>query len=49
MLVFWNLRAAWTGGRRWPAKVWSIVLAVSAAAGLRVAVVFHLVTFGVHY
>ena len=24
--ILWNLRAVWTGDRRWPAKTWSIML-----------------------
>src|SRR6185312_627055 len=35
-----NLRAVWTGARRWPAKTWSIVLSLSAFFVLWVAVVF---------
>jgi len=46
----WNLRTVWSGAtRRWPAKVWSVVLAVSAIVVLWVAFVFHLIGFGVYY
>jgi len=49
LLMLWNLRAAWLGGRRWPARVWSVVLSVSAATVLWVAVVFKLISFGTNY
>ena len=26
LLTLWNLKAVWTGKRRWPAKLWSVVL-----------------------
>jgi CubicO group peptidase (beta-lactamase class C family) len=45
-----NLRAVWMGGaRRWPVRIWSIVLTVSAFFVLWVAAVFHLLSFGVNY
>jgi hypothetical protein len=44
-----NLRAAWSGGRRWPAKTWSVVLALSAFFVLWVAFVFNLMSLGVNY
>jgi CubicO group peptidase (beta-lactamase class C family) len=48
-LILWNLRMVWTGGRRWPAKVWSIVLTLSALIVLYVAIVFNLFNFGLNY
>jgi CubicO group peptidase (beta-lactamase class C family) len=48
-LILWNLRMVWTGERRWPAKVWSIVLALSALIVLYVAIVFNLFNFGLNY
>jgi CubicO group peptidase (beta-lactamase class C family) len=48
-LILWNLRMVWTGERRWPAKVWSIVLALSALIVLYVAIVFNLFNFGLYY
>jgi hypothetical protein len=48
-LILWNLKAVWTGKRRWPAKVWSIVLALSALTVLWVAFVFNLINFGTNY
>jgi CubicO group peptidase (beta-lactamase class C family) len=50
VFILWNLRTVWSGAtRRWPAKVWSVVLAVSAIVVLWVAFVFHLIGFGVYY
>jgi CubicO group peptidase (beta-lactamase class C family) len=48
-LILWNLRAVWSGQRRWPAKVWSIVLAVSAFILLWIAFVFHLIGFSANF
>jgi CubicO group peptidase (beta-lactamase class C family) len=48
-LMLWNLWAVWSGTRRWPAKVWSIVLALSAFIVLWVALAFKLISFGVNY
>ena len=31
-LMLWNLKAVWSGARRWPAKVWSVVLGDLAPA-----------------
>ncbi len=49
VLMLVNLRAVWSGRRRWPAKVWSVVLVLSALAMLWIAVVFNLIGFGVNY
>jgi hypothetical protein len=49
VLMLWNLRAVWLGARRWPAKVWSIVLTVSALTVLWAAVVGKLISFGANY
>ena len=49
VFILLNLRAVWTGARRWPAKVWSIVLVLSAFVALWVAFAFHLIGFGVYY
>jgi CubicO group peptidase (beta-lactamase class C family) len=48
-LMLWNLWTAWNGARRWPAKVWSIVLALAASMVLWVAFAFNLISFGVLY
>ena len=47
--IAWNLWTVWQGTRRWPAKLWSIVLALSAFIVLWFAVVFHLFTFGIYF
>ena len=48
-LTLWNLKAVWTGPRRWPAKLWSVLLAFSAFILLWIAFVFHLIGWGVNY
>jgi CubicO group peptidase (beta-lactamase class C family) len=48
-LIAWNLWTVWQGTRRWPAKVWSIVLALSAFIVLWVAFVFNLFSFGIYF
>jgi CubicO group peptidase (beta-lactamase class C family) len=47
--IVWNLVTVWKGARRWPAKTWSIVLALSAFVVLWIAFTFHLFTFGVYF
>jgi CubicO group peptidase (beta-lactamase class C family) len=49
MLMLLNLRAVWTGRRRWPAKVWSVVLSLASLTVLWVAFVFKLMGFGANY
>jgi len=48
-VMLWHLWTVWNGTRRWPAKVWSIVLALAAFAVLWVAVAFNLIGFGLYY
>jgi hypothetical protein len=48
-LILWNLRAVYSGARRWPAKVWSIVLTLSAIVMLWIAFLFHLIGFSANY
>jgi CubicO group peptidase (beta-lactamase class C family) len=48
-LALWNLWMVWSGKRRWPAKVWSIVLTISAFVLLWVAFAFNLFSFGLYY
>jgi CubicO group peptidase (beta-lactamase class C family) len=48
-LIAWNLWTVWKGTRRWPAKMWSIVLALSAFIVLWVAFVFNLFSFGIYF
>ena len=47
--ILWNLRTVWAGNRRWPAKTWSLVLALAAAAVLWTGIVFKLISFGLNY
>jgi len=48
-LILWNLGTVWRGERRWPAKVWSIVLALSACIVLWFAGCCNLLRIGVNY
>ncbi len=48
-LMLWNFKAVWSGERRWPAKVWSIVLVISAGTVLWVALACKLLSFGTNY
>ena len=48
-VMLWHLRTVWSGTRRWPAKLWSIVLALSAFFVLWVAFAFKLIGFGLYY
>ena len=48
-LIAWNLWTVWKGTRRWPAKVWSIVLALSAFIVLWIAFTFNLFSLGVYF
>jgi CubicO group peptidase (beta-lactamase class C family) len=47
--IAWNLWTVWQGTRRWPAKVWSILLALSAFIVLWIAFVFNLFSFGIYF
>ena len=49
ILILQNLNAVWAGQRRWPARIWSIVLALSAFFVLWVAFVFELIRMGANY
>jgi CubicO group peptidase (beta-lactamase class C family) len=50
IFILMNLRSVWSvGTRRWPAKLWSVVLTVSALVVLWIAFAFHLIGFGVYY
>lgn len=48
-LVGWNVYAVWSGRRRWPARLWSIVLALAAIIVLWVGWAFHLTGVGTNY
>jgi len=49
LAMLWNLKVVWCGARRWPARTWSVVLALSAAIVLWIALVFRLIAFSAHY
>jgi hypothetical protein len=49
VVMGWHLWAVWTGRRRWPAKIWSVALTLSAVVVLWVAVAFRIASFGVNY
>ena len=49
LVLTWNVWVTWSGGRRWPAKVWSIALLLAAAIAVWVAIAFDLLSFGVNY
>jgi len=48
-VMLWNVMAVWGGGRRWPAKVWSLVLVLSSVFVLWVAWVCKLLVVGTDY
>jgi CubicO group peptidase (beta-lactamase class C family) len=47
--LIWAASIAWTGKRRWPGKLWTSVLAVSAVVMLWMAWVYHLTSFTSRY
>jgi CubicO group peptidase (beta-lactamase class C family) len=47
--TLWNLWVVWNGNRRWPAKLWSIVLALSAFIALWFTLATHLLGVSVDY
>jgi CubicO group peptidase (beta-lactamase class C family) len=49
VLILINARAVWTGQRRWPARLWSVVTVLSAVIVLWTAFVFNLLKVGAHY
>ncbi|MBC7988232.1 MAG: hypothetical protein H7Y19_01450 [Luteimonas sp.] len=48
-VALWHAWIVWRGNRRWPAKLWSIVLVIAALAVLWVGIAFNLISFGVNY
>jgi CubicO group peptidase (beta-lactamase class C family) len=48
-VVAWDLWQVWRGKRRWPAKLWSIVLLVSVLIIFWVTWSFHLMSVGANY
>ena len=49
VLTVWNMTKVWTGKRRWPAKVWSVLLVLSAFTVVWIGFVFKLIHFGTNY
>lgn len=49
VLILQNLNAVWAGRRRWPARVWSIVLVLSGFFVIWVGFVFNLLRIGASY
>ena len=49
LALIWAAATAWTGSRRWPGKLWTSVLAVSAVVMLWMAWVYHLTSFTSRY
>ncbi|MBA3835215.1 MAG: serine hydrolase, partial [Sphingomonas sp.] len=47
--ALWNAWRVWKGSRRWPAKVWSVVLIVASLTVLWVALTFRLIGFGTDF
>jgi hypothetical protein len=47
--MLWNLFTVWGGSRRWPARVWSVVLVVAAVTVLWVGLAFNLLHVGTNY
>jgi hypothetical protein len=47
--LLWAAAIAWSGSRRWPGRVWTSVLAVSAVVMLWMACVYHLTSFTSRY
>jgi hypothetical protein len=48
-LTLWNMWVVGSGVRRWPARVWSLTLVISAAVVLWTAFAFKLLSFGLNY
>jgi hypothetical protein len=48
-VMIWNLLLVWNRARRWPARVWSIVLVIAALSVVWIGLVFKLIHFGTDY
>ena len=48
-ISLWNLWLVWKGNRRWPAKLWSVVLVIASLTVLWVGLAFHLIDFGTKF
>ena len=49
LVMLWNLAVVWSSAQRWPARIWSVVLALSALTVLWVGLACHLLHVGTHY
>lgn len=49
LALAWSLWATWKGGRRWPAKTWSVLLLLAAGVMLWIGFAFNLINLGVNY
>ncbi|MDE2137715.1 MAG: beta-lactamase family protein [Gammaproteobacteria bacterium] len=49
LVMLWNLAAVWGSAQRWPARIWSVVLVLSALIVLWVGVACHLLHVGTSY
>ena len=45
----WNMRLSWTDGRRWPRRIWSVLVFASTLLVLYVALRFGLIALTVNY
>ena len=48
-LAVWHLAVVWSAKRRWPARVWSVVLVIATAVLAWIAIAYHLVGIGTDY
>lgn len=48
-VMVWNLVVVLRGSRRWPARVWSVVLVIAALSVVWIGLVFKLLHFGTSY
>jgi len=48
-IAFWNVWMVLRGRRKWLAKIWSVLLAISFLAVFYVAVVFHFLGYSAKY
>ncbi|PSJ38616.1 serine hydrolase [Sphingomonas deserti] len=49
LVLAWNVWVTWKGGRRWPAKLWSLALLFAAIVALWIGFAFHLISLGANY
>jgi hypothetical protein len=49
LVTLWYAYTVWTGGWRWPAKAWSVLLVISAGMVLYLALVFKLIALTTNY